>query len=288
MADDGDMPAEILTPVEQDTIAFYGRPLVAVRLADGRICAALRWLCEGMGLDAHAQVRRIRRKAALRDDAVMVRIETDGGPQSMPALALHGLPGWLYTIDETRVSEASRPAVILFQRECTDVLAAHFAQRTPALAPPASLVPEQPITRPDTPASDAPPAAWLAFHRQMIAWLEWQQDIDRWRASIEHRQDGLEDRLESAEAMLQLVPELIERLGPATLTPEHQHTVQAAVKRLHELGGFAYSTVYAELGQAFHVGKYSDIPDAQWPAVADWFRVRIESAERGRQGRGGA
>jgi hypothetical protein len=276
----------VLIPVEQETVTFYGRELVAVRLEDGRICAVLRWLCEGMGLDANGQGQRIQRKTALRDELVTVRVETAGGQQAMPALTLRGLPGWLYGIDETRVSATSRPGIILFQRECTDVLATHFARRAPAIAPPASLVPAEPIAEPAAPARDAARDVWRRYHEQMAAWLAWQEDIEQWRAGVEQRQDALEDRMEGAEAMLQLVPELIERLGPITLTPEHQRTVQNAVKRLHELGGYAYATIYADLGQSFHVAKYDQIHESDWLQVAEWLRVRIESAERRQRSRG--
>src|SRR5262249_8029940 len=120
---------DMLIPVEQVAIPFYGRTLVAVRLTDGRICAVLRWLCEGMQLEITAQVRRIRRKTALRDDLVNVQVTTDGGPQPMAVLTLHGLPGWLYGVDEMRVaSDEAREAVVLFQREATDVLAQYFAR----------------------------------------------------------------------------------------------------------------------------------------------------------------
>ena len=271
---------EVLAPIEQAAVPFYGHELVAVRLADGRIAAVLRWLCEGMGIGAKAQVQRIKRRAALRDDLVTVRVETAGGPQAMPALVLHGLPGWLYTIDETRVAEPSRPAVILFQQRATDVLAEHFSRPRAALAAPAHLVPSEPITQPETPATGAPPAAWLAFHKQMVAWLEWQQDIEAWRGHVE-------SRLESVEEITRLVPEILERLGPETLSPEQQRTVQSGVNRLHELSGLSHAAIYDELRQTFHVGTYKDIAQAKWPAVADWLHVRIVAAEqRAHQRRG--
>jgi hypothetical protein len=55
--------------------------------------------------------------------------------------------------------------------------------------------------------------------------------------------------------------------------------------RLHDLGGFAFPTIYGELNTHFHVGKYSDIADAEWEAVAAWFRVRLDAAEKRRNGR---
>ena len=64
----------------------------------------------------------------------------------------------------------------------------------------------------------------------MAAWLEWQADIETWRGHVE-------ERLEEHEAILSLVPELLERLGPQTLSPEHQATVKAMAGRLHELAG---------------------------------------------------
>jgi len=76
------------------------------------------------------------------------------------------------------------------------------------------------------------------------------------------------------------LPELLERLGPQTLTPAHQAKVKAVAVRLPELSGDAYSTIYGKLNADFHVGRYSDIPDAQWEQVEAWFRCELDDAER--------
>src|SRR5579885_1441811 len=89
--------AEALIPVEQDTITFYGHKLVAVRLKDGQIAAVLRWLFESLNLERTGQMQRIERKTALRDGLIQVRVDTEGGPQTMPALTLDVLPGYLFT-----------------------------------------------------------------------------------------------------------------------------------------------------------------------------------------------
>jgi hypothetical protein len=270
--DDRDAPQAVLVPTEQATVPFYGHELVAVRLPDGRIAAVLRWLCEGMGIDVQAQVRRIRRKRALRDDLVVVQVVTGGGPQAMPALGLHGLPGWLYGIDETRLDNPeAQEGVVRFQAEATDVLYRHFAHRPQQVATLTALVPAVPVARPDAPDAGAEPSEWLRYHQQMVAFLEWQADVERWRGSIE-------SRLESVEEVARLVPEILERLGPQGLTPAHQSTVQTAVKRLHDLSGIGYASVYGELNHDFHVGKYTEIPDAQWSDVAAWFKRRLDAA----------
>lgn len=65
MGADDKQQEEMLVPVEQDTVNFYGHDLVAARLADGRICAVLHWLCDGLHLDFSGQLQRIKRRTAL-------------------------------------------------------------------------------------------------------------------------------------------------------------------------------------------------------------------------------
>lgn len=90
----------------------------------------------------------------------------------------------------------------------------------------------------------------------------------------------LHSRLEGMEEVTRLVPEILQRLGPQTLTPEHQATIKHHAARLHELSGASYATLYGELNAAFHVGKYSDIAEARWPEIAAWFKTRIAAAEK--------
>ena len=111
-----------LIPIEQQTLTFYGKPIVVVRLPDGRPGVVLRFICENLQLESSAQVRRIRRTEAIADDLVYTRIETEGGPQIAPTLVLHAVPFWLAGIDAKRVREEIRPDIIRYQREVVDVL----------------------------------------------------------------------------------------------------------------------------------------------------------------------
>jgi hypothetical protein len=86
----------------------------------------------------------------------------------------------------------------------------------------------------------------------MPAWIDWQRDMMTWRESVERR-------LGTHEQVLHLVPEILERLGPATLSPEHQRTVQAGVNHLHELTKRPHAAIYNDLREAFRVGTYKDI-----------------------------
>ncbi|HUY75740.1 MAG TPA: Bro-N domain-containing protein, partial [Ktedonobacterales bacterium] len=154
------------------------------------------------------------------------------------------------------------------------------------------------------PERDAPLLAWADYFEQMASLFRRQYAFE---AQLRAAQDQLDEhgdrldeqdmwlnehaqRLEGHDAQLDAVqrdiadlkagqsqlPDLLQRLGPQTLTPPHQAQVKAWAVQLHDLGGFAFPTIYGELNTHFHVGKYSDIPDAEWEAVVAWFRVRLD------------
>jgi len=257
-----------LVPIEQQTILFYGKPLVVVRLPDRRPAIVLRHICDNLQLEPTSQVRRIKRTEAIADDLVYTQIQTDGGPQIMPTLVLRAAPFWLAGIDPKRVREEIRPEILRYQREVVDVLYA-WAQSPKVTDQPATLVPAEQITKPVPPTDDAGLEVWREYHRQMVAWLDWQHDIETWRGSVESRLEGLEE-------VTNLIPEILERLGPHTLTPEHQRAVQKYVQHMHELSGRPYGTVYESLKADFGVARYADIPDHDWPQVVQWFRTQLE------------
>ncbi|MGZ6322133.1 MAG: BRO family protein [Ktedonobacterales bacterium] len=140
------------------------------------------------------------------------------------------------------------------------------------------------------PAPDAPAALWARYHEQLAAlyyrqavYEEQMRVIDARMIEHDTQLGELHSRVESLEAGQRLLPEILERLGPQPLTPEHQATVKALAGRLHALGGYAFATIYGDLTAAFHVGKYSDIPDARWLEVTAWFQRRID-ANNGHRG----
>jgi hypothetical protein len=268
-----DTPRHVLAPVEQATVALYGRDIIAVRLPDGRIAAVLSTMCEALQIATESQARRIRTDEVLDEHLLLVQVATAGGPQPMDALTAWAIPMWLTGIQIKRLAPEKQPAVLAFKREAADALYRHFSHPPAQLAVPSSLVPAEPIQKPTRPPEGSDPLTMAQYYRDMAAWLEWQADIEQWRGSIE-------SRLESVEEVTRLVPEILERLGPEMLTPAHQHTVQAMAKRLHEVGGFAFATIYADLGAAFHVAKYDQVPEDRWPEVTRWFQMRIEAAER--------
>jgi len=261
-----------LIPIEQKTLTFYGKPIVVVRLPDGRPGVVLRSICDNLQLVSSAQVLRIRRTEAIADDLVYTRIETEGGPQIAPTLVLHAVPFWLAGIDPKRVRAEIRPDIIRYQREVVDVLYA-WAQTQKTLPGATDIVPSEPITQPARPAQDAPLAEWREYHARMVAFTDWQMDVEQWRG-------GIESRLEGVEAMTGLIPEILERLGPQTLTPAHQQQTKTYVQQLSKATGKHPSTIYSDLYIAFSVPRYQDISEDQWRQLDQWFKVQIERATK--------
>ena len=107
------------------------------------------------------------------------------------------------------------------------------------------------------PAADAPAVLWAKYHEQLAA-LYYRQAayearltvIDAQLAEHDAQLGELHSRVEGLEAAQHILPELLERLGPQTLTPEHQAAVRQGVGKLHD-AGMTYGADYAELGRAF-------------------------------------
>jgi hypothetical protein len=214
-----------LVPVEQQVVSLFGREIIAVRLPDGRIAAVVNSMCEALGLARTGQHERIREDEILAEQLLPVRIDTAGGPQVTNALTAWAIPSWLHGVRVSRVAPEKREAIMAFRREAADVLYRHFAQRQPTLPPPSQLVPAEPVQEPVRPGTDATLDDWQAWRQAMRAWMDWQDDVDRWRRDMGQRQGALERRVEAVEEVARLVPDLIERLGPATISVEQQHRV---------------------------------------------------------------
>jgi len=276
-----------IVPIEQDTIIFYGKPLVVVRLPDGRPAVFLRSLFDNMQLDRRGQFRRIQRTEAIADDLIgNVLIKTEGDIQRAYVLALRAVPFWLAGIDAKRVREDLRPDIIRYQREVVDILYAWASQTRAIGAPPEQkVIPSQPETIAISVATQQPgPQASITeladYHEALSIWHRWKADqyIQQWRGELEEWRGSIEERLGSEKAITDLIPEILERLGPATLTPEHHRRVQTLAQQLQKATGKPHATIYNELKTAFEKPRIQDLLEDEWPQVENWFRGQIERA----------
>ncbi|HEY4036165.1 MAG TPA: phage antirepressor N-terminal domain-containing protein [Ktedonobacteraceae bacterium] len=257
---DEETSQDLVAPLEQQTLLFYGKSIVVVRLPDGRPAVVLNFLCINLELDPYTQMRRICRTEAIADDIVHVRVERspeEGGSQAMAALVLRAVPFWLAGIDVKRVKEEIRPDLIRYQREVVDVLYA-WAQTQKTSPEPTNLVPSEPVIQPVSPELGASAEVWISYHKQMIEALQWQRDMEQWQGNVE-------SRLEGVEAMTGLIPGILDRLGPETLTPQHQRDIQIYVKQLSQASNKHPNTIHEDLKTAFHKPRYQDLLEDEWP-----------------------
>jgi len=295
---------EEIIPIEVHTILFYGKPLVAVRLPDGRPAVSIRSLCLNMQLDRKAQVRRIQRTAPIAGDLVqnvVIDLETGGGPQPSQVLILRSLAYWLTGIDHKRTRPEMQDEILRYQCEAVDALYQWAGQRPRALpAPsaeaepqvieaggPSTAIAERPgpggaILAPmEEPGPEATHHQKAAYHERMSVWHRHQADLhaQAWRGEVQGRIEDQEGRLERKEALLDLIPEILDRLGPETISPTQQGQVKGYVKRLHEATGKAYPTIYDDLRLAFGPARYQDLLAEEWPQIETWFLTQIERAK---------
>ena len=73
-------------PIERQVVTFFEPPCQVVRLRDGMIYSSLTDLCDTVGLNRRAQLRRIRADRDVHDGVASFRVPTAGGMQEVPFL----------------------------------------------------------------------------------------------------------------------------------------------------------------------------------------------------------
>lgn len=118
-------------------VEFHGQPLVAV-LIDGKPFVAMKPICENIGLQWEAQLKRIKRNPVLMTSMSIMDIQmpSDDQRRDYAFMPLSKLNGWLFGVDVNRVREEIKPRLIQYQEECFDVLFRHFMPAPAEQRPP--------------------------------------------------------------------------------------------------------------------------------------------------------
>jgi uncharacterized coiled-coil protein SlyX len=256
---------------------------VVVTLADGRRGVVLRWMCEGLEVDANGQVRRLRRSPTTKGEVWPVRVDTESGRQTMPTLNYKGVAFWLASINPLNFDEGPRrDNIIRYQLECMEVLHEHFEKKASASR---AVVPSEVLPQPSTPAPGASAEIWIAYHEQMAEWYRWQRDVEVYRARTdaaiaEHGEalTDLQQRMARQEELTAALPEVLAAYRYRPLSDEHRATIKAMIHRLADLTGKTLNGLWLDLNTMFHVAEYKRIPDAQYQDVRRWLLARIHAA----------
>ena len=107
------------------TIQFHDQTILATE-HEGTHYVAMKPIVENIGLNWDAQRQRIKRHPVLSGGAVVITVPSSSGDQNTTFLPVDMLNGWLFGVDVNRVRPELRPRLMQYQRECFQVLNAHF------------------------------------------------------------------------------------------------------------------------------------------------------------------
>jgi hypothetical protein len=111
---------------------FYDSAYVSYLASDRQFYIRLDHLSQGLGLDSHSQLRRVKEDEAISDRLVTMLLETpykdSTRKQEVVFLNIRALPYWLGTIDVKRVKPEFHARIVLYKREFVE--AAWFVFRS--------------------------------------------------------------------------------------------------------------------------------------------------------------
>jgi len=128
LPDESAQPVE--RPVEQVAVTFFDLPCLAVRAENGSIYLAMRDLCDAIGVQLSAQLRRIRAHTQLSKGLLTFRVMTAGGFQAQEFLHLQATATWLLMINSARTSPTTRQRLDYLQEYLVQEVYAAFARLT--------------------------------------------------------------------------------------------------------------------------------------------------------------
>jgi hypothetical protein len=241
-----------LKVVDQFPFEFYGDHFTVALANDRKLYVPMQALCDGMGLQAHGQVRRIREHEAMANALVNLNIVWSYGDEAarereMICLRLDRLPFWMGTIQTNRIpDETKRERIVQFQLDFADVAWAAFRRE---------ILPDDMLAEMDTGLS----LAQQEYLRLMDNAAKLRQQLQTHDRNLGHHDvqlGSLEERVAALEARLQ---------GTDFLNPHQMKeytdmvAIVARVLKRKQKGNEA--TVHAEVKRQFQVPSYQLIAE---------------------------
>ena len=114
-------------------VSFHGDQIFVIEY-DGEPYVPLKTVVENLGLAWQPQCTKLQNNAR-RWGVTKIVTPSQSGNQSTTCIPLRKLPGFLATINPSKVRNELRPKVVLYQDECDDALWAYWnkEQQAPAL-----------------------------------------------------------------------------------------------------------------------------------------------------------
>ena len=131
-----------MTPQLQ-LVPFHDYAIEAV-MHEGQPWAAVRSICQGLGLHVDAQHKKLQAKpwATIR---LIRTVAADRKEREILCIDLDSLPMWLATLEPGRVKSSARSVLVAYQKEAARVLRDHFLGRQASSAPLAQVASQEAV-----------------------------------------------------------------------------------------------------------------------------------------------
>lgn len=108
-------------------VDFNGIGMLALKNEEG-IFVSVKSICESIGLDYSAQLKRIKNDEVVSEGLVKIAMPTKGGNQEISMLDIGYLPLWVTGISSNAVREEIKPYIKSFKLRAKDILAEAFIE----------------------------------------------------------------------------------------------------------------------------------------------------------------
>lgn len=133
----------------------FNQQQIPVYFVGDKPFVAMKSICENIGLQWEAQLKRIKRNHVLNASmSIMDMVAQDGKIRDVICLPFGMLNGWLMGVDANKVKPEIKDTLIKYQLECYDVLYQHFMPK-----------PRKPIDLSVYVSKESHEAQALKFHR---------------------------------------------------------------------------------------------------------------------------
>ena len=286
---DGGRDGQALSVTEQRQIEVLGDHLLATRVDDGTIYLPVRALCESLGLDRAAQVRRIKRDEAMQQDLQEISVSTESGRQTVQFLRLETVPYWLSGVSVNKIKPELRDKLLSYKRwvvrKVYEAFVLDFGTEGQAstTSTTALTITGQPNISTLSHVRELGLALVRLAEEQMV--LERQQQL----TSVEVEQ--LTVRMNKASTVVGQILERVNRLeartspaGRGAITTEQAAEISLAVKaiagemaRRDQKESNPYQRVFTALYQRYGIVTYKQLPAEHFAGAMTWLQEWYDS-----------
>lgn len=223
--------------LEVKEVAFNNVSLLAIKGDDGFLYAPVSRFCNELGIDANAQMQRIKRDEILSEGSCIMHVPTNGTIQDTFCLQVDLLPTWLAGIKSTKCKEEVRPLLLDFKKKASRVLAATFIQKEETKEPPKVFT-----------------ASELILQQAQVL-----VNLEKTQLELINKTNNLENKIIQFEEAKNLAQQKLWEVSPPDIIAFQKNDrakINELVKNFGTATGITYSEVfnklYVEFGLRYH------------------------------------